>query len=210
MERCHVQADVDVPGAWRVVTILDDETVMEVPGVTAVKPTPRWVLAPDSKLKRERAEAAAGFVEEQLADPVDAVVADVLAEIDVTTPSGLDEFHPDTTHNPATVAAEPVEVPSEPADEDDDNTGDTDEDDIVWDDEPAEGESTSGEGSRARPSDADPLPGTNLTVGEAIARVSAQPSAADVRAWAKTAGIKVPARGAVPADVRTAYDKAHS
>ena len=36
-----------------------------------------------------------------------------------------------------------------------------------------------------------------------------EPSAADIRAWAKTTGVKVPARGAIPADVRAAYDAAN-
>lgn len=36
-----------------------------------------------------------------------------------------------------------------------------------------------------------------------------EPSAADIRAWAKTTGVKVPARGGIPQDVRAAYDAAH-
>lgn len=35
-------------------------------------------------------------------------------------------------------------------------------------------------------------------------------SAATVRAWAKASGVKVPARGAIPTDVRDAYNTAHA
>lgn len=57
------------------------------------------------------------------------------------------------------------------------------EEDIDWDDEPTE----------PAPVDA-PKP---------------EPSAATIRAWAKTTGVKVPARGGIPQDVRAAYDAAH-
>ena len=112
LEKCHVRADVDVPGAWRVVTIGEDETLMEIPGVTAVKPAPRWVLTPDTKLKKERAEAALEFVEAQLAEPAEETGAEVSAlDADAArSQSGLDEFAADTTHNPT---PEPAPAASE-------------------------------------------------------------------------------------------------
>jgi Lsr2 len=41
------------------------------------------------------------------------------------------------------------------------------------------------------------------------ARATSGPSPADVREWARGQGYEVSDRGRVPADVRTAYDKAH-
>lgn len=38
---------------------------------------------------------------------------------------------------------------------------------------------------------------------------SASGSAAEIRAWASSNGLTVPARGRIPADVRSAYDAAH-
>ena len=115
-------------------------------------------------------------------------VAERVVALYAPEPSGLDEFHPDTTRNPALAVVEPVEVPSEPADEDEvHDLGDLeptdDEDDIVWDDEDA-----------TEPSPVEAAPA----------------SAAEVRAWAKANGVKVPARGAVPDAVRDAYNTAHA
>lgn len=39
--------------------------------------------------------------------------------------------------------------------------------------------------------------------------MAAEPSASDVRAWARDHGYDVSARGRIPADVRAAYDAAH-
>lgn len=39
---------------------------------------------------------------------------------------------------------------------------------------------------------------------------SAPASAKDIRTWAKTTGLPVPTRGAIPADIRAQYDAAHA
>lgn len=64
-QRCHVQAATD--GGWDVMHIAEDRTTELVPGVTAVRPAPRWVLTADRNQKRAAAERAADDVEAELA-----------------------------------------------------------------------------------------------------------------------------------------------
>lgn len=95
---------------------------------------------------------------------------------------------PETPQEPAgdDNDAEAAEVDAPPVVDDSDPQSapaDDWEEDIDWDDEPTE----------PAPVDA-PKP---------------EPSAAVIRAWAKTTGVKVPARGGIPQDVRAAYDAAH-
>lgn len=63
---CVIQADPDTAGGWVVLYVDEEKHTHVVPGLSAVKPQPRWVLAPNQDLKRERAELGMQDAEEHL------------------------------------------------------------------------------------------------------------------------------------------------
>jgi len=65
-DRCIVQADPDLPGGWLVLHVDDQRHTHPVPGVTASRPSPRWVLTPTSQLKKDAAQRAADDAEREL------------------------------------------------------------------------------------------------------------------------------------------------
>ena len=75
-ERCVIQADPDVAGEWNVLHVTEAGHTEPVPGVTALKPSPRWVLTPTPALKKQAAEEAA----EQADTELEAMDADLAAE----------------------------------------------------------------------------------------------------------------------------------
>lgn len=95
--------------------------------------------------------------------------------------------------------AEAPEGDAPPVDEDSDPQNapaDDPDDDIDWDDNP-----------EAADKAADIEAEQNLVTS---IEASAPASAKDIRAWAKTTGIPVPTRGAIPSDIRAQYDAAHA
>jgi hypothetical protein len=68
-DRCIVQPDPTTPSGWVALHVDEDRHTTPVPGVSAVKPQPRWALVPDAALKRHRAELAAKEAEVDLGEP---------------------------------------------------------------------------------------------------------------------------------------------
>ena len=64
-DQCKVVADVDTPGAWKVLAVAADGTTTAVPGVTAQRPQATWKLIPNNEKRRDRIAAAVAEVDEQ-------------------------------------------------------------------------------------------------------------------------------------------------
>lgn len=100
-EQCVIQADPDIDGTWNVLHVDQAGHTSPVPGVTASRPAPRWVLTPDKDRKQDAAASASLEVEAELAaldgtplaettTPEPASSADDLATAPAVDPLGLD------------------------------------------------------------------------------------------------------------------------
>jgi len=85
-EACHVQADPDLPGGWLVLHVDDQAHTEPVPGVTAARPQPRWVLTADSSQKKTAVQHAVDETEAAL-DALDAPPPALAVEASVTVPA---------------------------------------------------------------------------------------------------------------------------
>jgi hypothetical protein len=99
-DRCIVQADPDLPGGWLVLHVDGQRHTHPVPGVTASRPSPRWVLTPTSQLKKDAAQRAGDAADAELA----LLRTDLAADPDPT---------PAAARPALTVVPEPAAAPPE-------------------------------------------------------------------------------------------------
>lgn len=152
----------------------------------------------------EAVAARAGGLPGQVPAPtVDAVMGALgdRATVDVAE-ALVDLYTPVAEFPPAEAPVSAPETPQAPAG--DVNGGETPEDEggtVADDSDPQDDDGIDWDDA---PTDTEAAPDATAPETDAAPPVPA-PSAAVIRAWAKTQGIKVPARGAIPADVRDAY-----